>query len=110
MSGVRYRCFMNQCLSLVYDSCITRDVQCVAEIRTIVLFCQLGLETFGGVGIIGFNSPEWFISDLAAIYAGLVFHVCIDVLFDYICELCIHQQSKLISCELKYVETWQYNT
>jgi len=30
----------------------------------------LGLERFGAVGILGFNSPEWFISDIAAIFAG----------------------------------------
>merc|ERR1712226_844530 len=31
---------------------------------------KLGLEPYHGVGIIGFNTPEWFISDLGAIYAG----------------------------------------
>jgi len=38
----------------------------------ILYFLQLGLERYHGVGIIGFNSPEWFISDLAAIFAGFV--------------------------------------
>lgn len=33
-------------------------------------FLKLGLERFHGVGIIGFNSPEWLISDLGAIFAG----------------------------------------
>ncbi|XP_066941588.1 long-chain-fatty-acid--CoA ligase ACSBG2-like [Macrobrachium rosenbergii] len=33
-------------------------------------FIKLGLERFHGVCILGFNSPEWFISDLAAIFAG----------------------------------------
>ena len=33
-------------------------------------FIKLGLESRSGVGIIGFNSPEWFISDLAAVFAG----------------------------------------
>lgn len=33
-------------------------------------FIKLGLEPHHGVGIIGFNSPEWFISDLASIFAG----------------------------------------
>jgi len=36
-------------------------------------FCvhvQLGLEMYNGVGIIGFNSVEWFVSDLGAIFAG----------------------------------------
>jgi len=36
---------------------------------------QLGLERHRGVGIIGFNSPEWFISDLGAIFAGYAFAV-----------------------------------
>ena len=31
---------------------------------------HLGLERFGCVSIIGFNSPEWLIADLAAIAAG----------------------------------------
>lgn len=33
-------------------------------------FLKLGLEQFHGVCILGFNSPEWFFSDLGAIYAG----------------------------------------
>lgn len=33
-------------------------------------FIKLGLEPFHGVCILGYNSPEWFISDLAAIFAG----------------------------------------
>ncbi|XP_039276232.1 very long-chain-fatty-acid--CoA ligase bubblegum [Nilaparvata lugens] len=33
-------------------------------------FIHLGLERYSSVGIIGFNSPEWFYTDLAAIYAG----------------------------------------
>ena len=33
-------------------------------------FMHLGLERFGCVSIIGFNSPEWVIADLAAIAAG----------------------------------------
>lgn len=36
---------------------------------------QLGLKMYHGVGILGFNSAEWFISDLAAIFAGFVMHV-----------------------------------
>lgn len=31
---------------------------------------QLGLERNHGVGILGFNSPEWFISDVGCILAG----------------------------------------
>ncbi|XP_035699558.1 long-chain-fatty-acid--CoA ligase ACSBG2-like isoform X1 [Branchiostoma floridae] len=33
-------------------------------------FIKLGLERFHGVGIIGFNSPEWFIGHVGAILAG----------------------------------------
>ncbi|XP_064424686.1 long-chain-fatty-acid--CoA ligase ACSBG2 isoform X3 [Latimeria chalumnae] len=33
-------------------------------------FLQLGLMRFHGVGILGFNSPEWFIADIGAILAG----------------------------------------
>ncbi|XP_069137108.1 long-chain-fatty-acid--CoA ligase ACSBG2-like isoform X3 [Argopecten irradians] len=41
------------------------DVRRVAK-----AFIKLGLEPYHGVGIIGFNSPEWFIADLGAIFAG----------------------------------------
>lgn len=34
------------------------------------VFIKLGLERFGTVAILGFNSIEWFISELAAIHAG----------------------------------------
>nr|XP_012147854.1 PREDICTED: very long-chain-fatty-acid--CoA ligase bubblegum isoform X2 [Megachile rotundata] len=41
------------------------------EVRTVAkAFLKLGLERYHGVAIIGFNTPEWFVSDLAAIYAG----------------------------------------
>ncbi|XP_072537451.1 long-chain-fatty-acid--CoA ligase ACSBG2 isoform X2 [Salminus brasiliensis] len=33
-------------------------------------FLKLGLERCHGVGILGFNSPEWFIADIGAIFAG----------------------------------------
>ncbi|KAG5328577.1 ACBG2 ligase, partial [Acromyrmex charruanus] len=33
-------------------------------------FLKLGLEKYHSVCIIGFNSPEWFITELATIYAG----------------------------------------
>uniref|UniRef100_A0A8C1WIX8 long-chain-fatty-acid--CoA ligase n=1 Tax=Cyprinus carpio TaxID=7962 RepID=A0A8C1WIX8_CYPCA len=33
-------------------------------------FLKLGLERFHGVGILGFNSPEWFIADVGCILAG----------------------------------------
>ncbi|XP_058231633.1 long-chain-fatty-acid--CoA ligase ACSBG2-like isoform X3 [Hemibagrus wyckioides] len=33
-------------------------------------FLKLGLGRFHGVGILGFNSPEWFIADIGCIMAG----------------------------------------
>ncbi|XP_030033361.2 long-chain-fatty-acid--CoA ligase ACSBG2 isoform X2 [Manduca sexta] len=33
-------------------------------------FLKLGLERFHSVGILGFNSEQWFVADLAAIHAG----------------------------------------
>ncbi|XP_043832341.1 long-chain-fatty-acid--CoA ligase ACSBG2-like isoform X2 [Dromiciops gliroides] len=33
-------------------------------------FLKLGLERFHGVGILGFNSAEWLIADIGAIFAG----------------------------------------
>ncbi|XP_054005975.1 very long-chain-fatty-acid--CoA ligase bubblegum isoform X2 [Hylaeus anthracinus] len=40
-------------------------------VRTVAkAFLKLGLEKYHSVCIIGFNSPEWVISDIAAIYAG----------------------------------------
>ncbi|XP_069482633.1 long-chain-fatty-acid--CoA ligase ACSBG2-like [Ambystoma mexicanum] len=33
-------------------------------------FLKLGLERFHSVGILGFNSPEWFIANIGAIMAG----------------------------------------
>ncbi|KYN01489.1 Long-chain-fatty-acid--CoA ligase ACSBG2 [Cyphomyrmex costatus] len=40
-------------------------------VRTVAkAFLKLGLERYHSVCIIGFNSPEWFITELATIYAG----------------------------------------
>eukprot|EP00049_Salpingoeca_infusionum_P008170 m.132320 g.132320 ORF g.132320 m.132320 type:complete len:173 (+) comp13933_c0_seq1:282-800(+) len=33
-------------------------------------FIKLGVKRFHSVGILGFNSPEWFIADIGAIFAG----------------------------------------
>ncbi|XP_030583871.1 long-chain-fatty-acid--CoA ligase ACSBG2 [Archocentrus centrarchus] len=33
-------------------------------------FLKLGLERYHGVGILGFNSTEWFVADIGAILAG----------------------------------------
>lgn len=34
------------------------------------VFIKLGFERYGTVGILAFNSIEWFVSELAAIHAG----------------------------------------
>ena len=34
------------------------------------VFIKLGLDRHGAVAVLAFNSVEWFVSDLAAIYAG----------------------------------------
>ena len=47
-----------------------RDVQIVAK-----AFIALGLEPYNSVCISGFNSPEWFFSDVAAIFAGAKVHI-----------------------------------
>uniref|UniRef100_A0A671UC01 long-chain-fatty-acid--CoA ligase n=1 Tax=Sparus aurata TaxID=8175 RepID=A0A671UC01_SPAAU len=41
--------------------------QCRAAAKS---FLKLGLERYHGVGILGFNSPEWFIADIGSILAG----------------------------------------
>ncbi|XP_034026833.1 long-chain-fatty-acid--CoA ligase ACSBG2-like isoform X2 [Thalassophryne amazonica] len=41
--------------------------QCRAAAKS---FLKLGLKRYHGVGILGFNSPEWFISDVGCILAG----------------------------------------
>jgi long-subunit acyl-CoA synthetase (AMP-forming) len=42
-----------------------------AEIRKIALgLISLGFKSGDGLTIIGFNRPEWFLADLAALYAG----------------------------------------
>jgi len=44
-----------------------------AQVRTVArAFMALGLEKGKGVSILGNNCPQWFISDLAGIFAGAV--------------------------------------
>jgi len=38
----------------------------------VILWLQLRFDPFRSVGILGFNSPEWLISNMAAIFAGFV--------------------------------------
>lgn len=39
-------------------------------LRTAKAFIKLGLEAQNAVGILAFNSPEWFYSELGSIHAG----------------------------------------
>lgn len=41
-----------------------------AVLHTAKAFIKLGLEPHNAVAILAFNSPEWFVSELAAIHAG----------------------------------------
>lgn len=50
-------------------------------------FLKLGLERYHSVCILGFNSPEWFISDVAAIYAG---GVAAGIYTTNSAEACLH--------------------
>ena len=60
---------------------------------------QVGLEVHHGVCILGFNSPEWFISDLAAIVAG---YLSFSTLFLPRSELKLHD-AKLNSKLLRFL-------
>ena len=40
------------------------------QLPSSLCWLQLGLEEYHAVSIIGFNSPEWLISNLGAMFAG----------------------------------------
>ena len=43
----------------------------ILETRSVAkAFIKLGLKRHHSVGILGFNSPEWFLADLGAVFAG----------------------------------------
>ena len=56
-------------------------------------FIKLGLERMHGVCIMGFNSPEWFISNFGAIFAG---GLSVGIYVNNSASACIHmaQDSK----------------
>ena len=55
------------------------------QVRTCAkAFIKLGLERFHGVCILGFNSPEWFLADLGAIFAGWVTFITF-YLYSHVC-------------------------
>lgn len=41
-------------------------------VQTAKAFIKLGLEPHNCVGVLAFNSPKWFYSNLGAIYAGYI--------------------------------------
>ena len=65
--------------------------------QTYSLF-QLGLEPYNGVGIIGFNSPEWVIADLGAIYAWYVWHY--EFVFSVVLKSLELRQCIVLRCHL----------
>jgi long-subunit acyl-CoA synthetase (AMP-forming) len=42
----------------------------IQNLALVLYVLQLGLEPESGVGILGFNSPEWVLSSMGAIFAG----------------------------------------
>lgn len=58
---------LNGFLFLWYIGC--REYQ-ANVLRTARMFLQLGLEQHHSVGVLAFNSPEWFYSCLGAVHAG----------------------------------------
>ena len=66
-----------------------KNIQAVAR-----AFVKLGLEQLKSVAILGFNSPEWFLSEMGAIYAGgMVSAVTIGPLLNELIEKTIIFQS-----------------
>lgn len=45
------------------------DYKCRAE-KIAKTFIKLGLEEYGSVAVLANNRPEWFLAEIAAIYAG----------------------------------------
>ena len=45
----------------------------IVSVHVVIVFSlhwQLGLEPYHAVAIIGFNSPEWMIANMGAMFAG----------------------------------------
>ncbi|XP_057687933.1 long-chain-fatty-acid--CoA ligase ACSBG2-like isoform X2 [Corythoichthys intestinalis] len=63
-------------------------------------FIKLGLERYHGVGILGFNSPEWFIADLGCIFAGgLATGIYTTNSAPACCEVAANSQANIIVVE-----------
>lgn len=61
---------------------------------------HIGLERFQGVSIIGFNSPEWTIADVGAIFAGGVAAGIYTTNSPSACEyIAKHSDSAVVVCE-----------
>jgi hypothetical protein len=48
------------------------SITCAETEKILILAIKLGLEINSSVAIIGFNSPEWFISFFGGVFAGYV--------------------------------------
>ncbi|CAK9296946.1 unnamed protein product [Gordionus sp. m RMFG-2023] len=82
-----------------------QDIRRVAK-----AFLSLGLEKFHAVTIIGFNAPEWVVSNFAAIFAGGLStgvyttnsaEVCFHIMMDCKANICVvedwNQMNKVLS-------------
>lgn len=63
--------------ALMHKDLLTKEWKCITyrEYKERVekmtkVFIKLGLERYGTVAVIAFNSVEWFVAELAAIHAG----------------------------------------
>ena len=88
--------------------------QYMEDCRTVAKgFIKLGLSSFHGVSILGFNSPEWLIADLGAIFArGLAVGIyatntpeaCKYVLEDSCSAMCVVENKAQLN---KILEIWE---
>ncbi|XP_011347791.1 long-chain-fatty-acid--CoA ligase ACSBG2 [Ooceraea biroi] len=65
--------------------------QCEQIVRTVAkAFLKLGLERYHSVCIMGFNCPQWFFADLAAMYAGGIGTGIYTTNSPEACQYCAH--------------------
>jgi long-chain-fatty-acid--CoA ligase ACSBG len=85
-------------------------------------FIKIGLEPNSVVTILGFNSPQWFISCLGTIFAAGVscgiyttnsVEACEFIFNDTKSEICVvenkQQLDKILKCKVKFKKIIQYN-
>lgn len=65
--------YLKSPFSVSPPSQIIRNFFQFSEVKIVAkAFINLGLESRNSVGILGFNSPEWFFADLAAIFCNSI--------------------------------------